>query len=121
MASSLRVTGAGFFPMLTEVEIVVTGSSSLGPTRAGDRIDAAHVTGARPPWARRGRRAGIHRHAGRIGTMTSGSPPSSPAEAGARADEREAEVRQSLRAVIDPELGDTIVDLGMVRGVTVVR
>jgi ATP-binding protein involved in chromosome partitioning len=51
--------------------------------------------------------------------MTSGSPPSSPAEAGARADEREAEVLQSLRAVIDPELGDSIVDLGMVRGVTV--
>jgi ATP-binding protein involved in chromosome partitioning len=28
-------------------------------------------------------------------------------------------VRQSLRAVIDPELGDTIVDLGMVRAITV--
>jgi ATP-binding protein involved in chromosome partitioning len=32
---------------------------------------------------------------------------------------REDEVRQSLRAVIDPELGDTIVDLGMVRAITV--
>jgi hypothetical protein len=28
VASSLRVTGAGFFPMLTDVEMVVTGSSS---------------------------------------------------------------------------------------------
>ena len=35
------------------------------------------------------------------------------------ADGREDEVRESLRAVIDPELGDTIVDLGMVRGVAV--
>jgi ATP-binding protein involved in chromosome partitioning len=34
-------------------------------------------------------------------------------------DGREDEVRQSLRAVIDPELGDTIVDLGMVRAITV--
>jgi ATP-binding protein involved in chromosome partitioning len=32
---------------------------------------------------------------------------------------REEEVRQSLRAVIDPELGDTIVDLGMVRSIAV--
>src|SRR6185312_764926 len=32
---------------------------------------------------------------------------------------REEEVRESLRAVIDPELGDTIVDLGMVRAIAV--
>ncbi len=32
---------------------------------------------------------------------------------------REDEVRGCLRAVIDPELGDTIVDLGMVRAITV--
>jgi ATP-binding protein involved in chromosome partitioning len=32
---------------------------------------------------------------------------------------REDEVRECLRAVIDPELGDTIVDLGMVRAITV--
>jgi ATP-binding protein involved in chromosome partitioning len=32
---------------------------------------------------------------------------------------REDEVRECLRAVIDPELGDTIVDLGMVRSITV--
>jgi len=32
---------------------------------------------------------------------------------------REDEVRESLRSVIDPELGDTIVDLGMVRSIAV--
>src|ERR1700728_3420785 len=35
------------------------------------------------------------------------------------ADQREEQVRQSLRSVIDPELGDTIVDLGMVRAIAV--
>jgi hypothetical protein len=30
-AVSLRVTGAGFFPMLTDVAMVVTGASSLLP------------------------------------------------------------------------------------------
>jgi ATP-binding protein involved in chromosome partitioning len=34
-------------------------------------------------------------------------------------DARVEEVRERLRAVIDPELGDTIVDLGMVRGIAV--
>jgi ATP-binding protein involved in chromosome partitioning len=34
-------------------------------------------------------------------------------------DARAEEVRERLRAVIDPELGDTIVDLGMVRGIAV--
>jgi metal-sulfur cluster biosynthetic enzyme len=32
---------------------------------------------------------------------------------------QEDEVRECLRAVIDPELGDTIVDLGMVRSVAI--
>jgi ATP-binding protein involved in chromosome partitioning len=47
--------------------------------------------------------------------MTSGSPPTPPAPGADRHDE----VRDCLRAVIDPELGDTIVDLGMVRDIAV--
>jgi ATP-binding protein involved in chromosome partitioning len=47
--------------------------------------------------------------------MSSGEDSDVAAGAGGREDE----VRQSLRAVIDPELGDTIVDLGMVRAITV--
>jgi ATP-binding protein involved in chromosome partitioning len=47
--------------------------------------------------------------------MDDGSPPTPTAPA----DQREDEVRQCLRAVIDPELGDTIVDLGMVRAIAV--
>jgi ATP-binding protein involved in chromosome partitioning len=46
---------------------------------------------------------------------TDGETP--PAPTGA--DAREEEVRERLRAVVDPELGDTIVDLGMVRAITV--
>jgi len=47
--------------------------------------------------------------------MSAGSPtkPSTPTSA------REEEIRECLRAVIDPELGDTIVDLGMVRAIAV--
>ena len=51
--------------------------------------------------------------------MTSGSPPPSPPVGETRPDPRPDEVVQSLRSVVDPELGDTIVDLGMVRAVTV--
>jgi len=47
--------------------------------------------------------------------MNPGADAQAPAESG----ERVEEVRQSLRAVIDPELGDTIVDLGMVRSIDV--
>jgi ATP-binding protein involved in chromosome partitioning len=43
------------------------------------------------------------------------STSSEDAAPGGRADE----VRECLRAVVDPELGDTIVDLGMVRGVAI--
>ena len=49
-------------------------------------------------------------------TPTTDSPPP-PADASR--DAREAQVRDCLRAVVDPELGDTIVDLGMVRSVAV--
>ena len=45
--------------------------------------------------------------------------PESDAAALVPAPERQEQVRESLRAVIDPELGDTIVDLGMVRAVAV--
>ena len=44
------------------------------------------------------------------------SDPTTPAHP---VDARAEEVRERLRAVIDPELGDTIVDLGMVRGIAV--
>ena len=45
--------------------------------------------------------------------------PSTPPPGGTAGDARVEEVRDRLRAVVDPELGDTIVDLGMVRGVSV--
>jgi ATP-binding protein involved in chromosome partitioning len=56
--------------------------------------------------------------------MTSGSGPQNQAAGGAAPPNagpgsREDEVRERLRSVVDPELGDTIVDLGMVRGITV--
>ncbi|HWE67006.1 MAG TPA: Mrp/NBP35 family ATP-binding protein [Acidimicrobiales bacterium] len=47
--------------------------------------------------------------------MTAGSDPNPPSPPTGR----EGQVRDCLRAVIDPELGDTIVDLGMVRSITV--
>jgi ATP-binding protein involved in chromosome partitioning len=53
--------------------------------------------------------------------MTPGlAPPSPPSPPPAPAVlSREEAVRECLRAVIDPELGDTIVDLGMVRAIAV--
>src|SRR5271157_1174650 len=47
------------------------------------------------------------------------SAPPTPASSSAPPRGAEDEVRAALRAVVDPELGDTIVDLGMVRAVTV--
>jgi ATP-binding protein involved in chromosome partitioning len=53
--------------------------------------------------------------------LTSPPPPSRPpvAPTDQAAPSREEAVRECLRAVIDPELGDTIVDLGMVRAISV--
>ena len=55
--------------------------------------------------------------------MTSGTDShaanGAPTRAPAGPHSREDEVRDCLRAVIDPELGDTIVDLGMVRAIVV--
>ena len=48
---------------------------------------------------------------------TGSDPPTPSGES--RPDGRIEEVRDCLRAVVDPELGDTIVDLGMVRDITV--
>ena len=50
--------------------------------------------------------------------MDTASDPATPS-GGSRPDGRIEEVRDCLRAVVDPELGDTIVDLGMVRDITV--
>ena len=49
-------------------------------------------------------------------TPPEGAGPGLPHEPGTPEEEA---VRERLRAVIDPELGDTIVDLGMVRGISV--
>ena len=51
-------------------------------------------------------------------SMTTPAAPTPPSGEASRA-VREEEVRDCLRAVVDPELGDTIVDLGMVRAITV--
>ena len=123
MAASLRVTGAGFFPMLTEVDMVVTGSSSLrayagGATARGHRAPRTpHVTGA-SRHGTPGRRRSEIRLPRRYNAVHDLRADASAAQAPPPAD-REEEVRERLRAVVDPELGDTIVDLGMVRAITV--
>ncbi len=50
---------------------------------------------------------------------SSDAPTGAVVDAAANPPSREDEVRDCLRAVIDPELGDTIVDLGMVRAIAV--
>jgi ATP-binding protein involved in chromosome partitioning len=50
--------------------------------------------------------------------MTTPATPT-PQSGEAAREVRQEEVRDCLRAVVDPELGDTIVDLGMVRTITV--
>jgi ATP-binding protein involved in chromosome partitioning len=50
--------------------------------------------------------------------VDTGSDPATPSGESSP-DGRIEEVRDCLRAVVDPELGDTIVDLGMVRDITV--
>ena len=50
--------------------------------------------------------------------MTPPGTPTTPS-GGSAPERRQEEVRDCLRAVVDPELGDTIVDLGMVRGISI--
>jgi len=50
--------------------------------------------------------------------MTTPAPPT-PLSGEAAREDRQEQVRDCLRAVVDPELGDTIVDLGMVRTINV--
>ena len=72
------------------------------------RFDQARTRGTANPE--------IRRHAGKLPpwppTPTTRAPPGRRRRLGSP---REEEVRERLREVVDPELGDTIVDLGMVR------
>ena len=114
-AASLKVTGLGRFPMFTDV-IVLT--AEILPEEAAGAVRVRswwgpHIlvsAGSRPD--QRQRASSIDEVAERREPSGSAAAPSLPAP-------DEAAVRAALTGVIDPELGADIVELGMVRAVSV--
>src|SRR5579862_2048908 len=111
--------------MLTEVEIVVTASSwSL---RLPDGRLLAAIPRRRTPFmlpvgtgCPNPIPPGSKIHLIQVGSIAMADATHSDTSSGQPdPDGRAEEVREYLRAVVDPELGDTIVDLGMVRGIAI--